>query len=287
MRNGKMKVTRRSIIFGFLFVFSTAFAGIYRHDRDLKLYTSLASEKQFDCVGHIYNGKHSGASCILIGERTVLSAAHCFHDKHLRPDTVYFEFNGVKYAAKKITWHEQYSALNSNDYDIAFIELQQRVINAVPAKLCTTYNELHSDVTGVGYGYINKADKPDKEDEEPVWGKMAGENVIDSIGGPLVDGKASVLVADFDAPKGCKYYGQCNKMGSSLPKELEYDTNGGDSGGGLFRKGKEGWELVGIVSGGGIDGEQFLKTWYYGQVSVWTRVSAFQKWINKSLGQIK
>jgi secreted trypsin-like serine protease len=103
--------------------------------------------------------------------------------------------------------------------------------------------------------------------------------VVDTIGGYVVNGYGALLYCDFDCPPGCKYYGKCNKMGSSIPRDLEYIVNGGDSGGGLFKEGKQGWELIGILSGGGVNQDQFDKTFYYGQIMNWTRVSVFINWI--------
>jgi len=68
-------------------------------------------------------------------------------------------------------------------------------------------------------------------------------------------------------------------MGSSTPRNLEYMVNGGDSGGGLFMNNYNGWELVGICSGGGMELQQFQKTGYYGHILQWTRVSVYKDWI--------
>ena len=46
----------------------------------------------------------------------------------------------------------------------------------------------------------------------------------------------------------------------------------------LKKNGNE-WELIGICAEGGIDLAQFMKTYYYGQVMGWTRVSLFADWI--------
>jgi hypothetical protein len=70
-------------------------------------------------------------------------------------------------------------------------------------------------------------------------------------------------------------------MGSSVPRPLEYISTGGDSGGGLFRKKGNDWELIGICGGAGIDLAQFMETYYYGQIMEWTRVAAFTKWMDE------
>src|SRR5690606_14756158 len=54
--------------------------GIFRHDVSIQKYTELANQAQFDCVGVARDNRNSKVigSCVLIGERFVLSAAHCF-----------------------------------------------------------------------------------------------------------------------------------------------------------------------------------------------------------------
>jgi len=72
-------------------------------------------------------------------------------------------------------------------------------------------------------------------------------------------------------------------MGSAKPLPLEYTVAGGDSGGGLFRKNKGKWELIGICSGSEINIDKLMKVGYYGQSMNWVRVSVFEKWIRDSM----
>ncbi len=259
-------------------VFFSLKAGVYRHDRTVAQYAQLAAQQQFDCVGQIYKAGLPGPSCILIDATHVLSAAHCFLKPTSRPDTFSFEFKNIRYKAKKIYANDKYD-YGSWQNDIAIIELEKKVTDVTPATVNTRATELHSDAVMVGFGFMLMADKPTTSDDELVQGKLAGENVIDSIGGPTIEGMASILFLDFDCPTGIRYHGSCNKLGSSIPKNLECYCTGGDSGGGLFRKNGNNWELVGIISGGGVEVEQFLKTYYYGQVMKCTRVAAYKNWI--------
>ncbi|MBK8644872.1 MAG: hypothetical protein IPN15_22450 [Saprospiraceae bacterium] len=89
---------------------------------------------------------------------------------------------------------------------------------------------------------------------------MPGENVIDSIGGQIYLDRESLLICDFDHPT----RNDCNKIGSPVPRPLEYICSGGDSGGGLFRNKNNAWELIGICSGSGVDINQLMKSGYYG-----------------------
>jgi secreted trypsin-like serine protease len=68
-------------------------------------------------------------------------------------------------------------------------------------------------------------------------------------------------------------------MGSATPLPLEFIVGAGDSGGGLFKKTKTGWKLIGITSGSGTEVERLMKTGYYGHIMRWTRVSVFEPWI--------
>ena len=282
-----------------LTTFLIFFSGIIRHDVDEKKYLELAAKKQFDCVGRIYNDTTAIGSCVLISDRFVLSAAHIFIDSDKRPDTHYFNgytvisfveynhrvtdvanlkliFKGQKVKVKNLWLHPHYlDSLPKGYCDIALLELEQPIKNIKPAILNTLMDELNSDVVGVGFGASGPADRPDLVG---IYNKkIAGENVVDSLGGQEYMGFKTLLICDFDHPT----KKDCNKIGSSLPRPLEYITSGGDSGGGLFRKKNKKWELIGICSGVKNDIEQLMKTGYYCQIMEWTRVSVFKKWIDE------
>ncbi len=297
MKHNSLKVITLSTL-----AFLTLFSGIIRHDVDEKEYLKLAAEKQFDCVGQVFKDTSAGGSCVLISDRFVLSAAHVFIESDSRPDTMevngqtlisynaYNEratdadkitmvFNGQKVKAKRIIMHPQYlDSLTKGSCDIAIIELEHPLTAISPAKLNNAFDELKSTVVGVGYGASGPANRPDLVDV--LNKKIAGENVIDSIGGYECNGLKTLLFADFDHPTDTSC---CNRMGSPIPKPLEFMTAGGDSGGGLFRYNKNEWELIGITSGGGIELEQFMKSFYYGQIDSWTRVSALHEWIIENI----
>ena len=280
-----------------LLVFLTFVSGIIRHDVPEKKYLKLGKQKQFDCVGEM------GASCVLISERYALSAAHCFIDYDTRPDTLdtllngkkaqlilyvpsnprvtdfskrYAIFNGRKVKVKRGVIHPRYlDSLTRGSCDIALIEMEQPVTFVKPAKMSATFDELHSNVTGVGYGASGRADKPESVKLEHK--KIAGESVVDSLGGPEFENHETLLFCWFVSPN--------NKTGRHAPRPLEYICTGGDSGGGLFRQKGNGWELIGICGGGGggVDLQQLQKTGYYGQKMSWTRVSPFIGWITEEM----
>jgi secreted trypsin-like serine protease len=284
-----------------LLTFSTSVAGIIRHDVPEKKYLELGKQKQFACVGQISGG--SGGSCVLVSERYVLSAAHCFIDTDKRADTldtvidgkkaqmvlyvpgnprvtdfskVYATFNGRRFRAKRGTIHPAYlDSLTKGSCDIALLELEQPVTSIGPAKMSSTFDELHSDVTGVGYGASGRADKPESVKLEHK--KIAGQSVVDSLGGPEFGNHATLLFCRFVSPD--------NKTGPHVSRPLEYICGGGDSGGGLFRQVGDDWELIGICGGGGggIDLQVLMTTGYYGQKMSWTRLAPLMGWIAEQM----
>lgn len=276
-------------------------AGIYRHDVSEEEYLKFAKEQQFEPVGQfIYKDEIQG-SCVLIGNRCVLTAAHVMIESDYINDTVvtkesttiYYnpvnnremdakflkvKFGELTFNAKKITMHSTYMDEKSNEhFDIALIELEKPVMLIKPAKLNKKFDEAGSDVAGCGFGASGPADKPELVNFYDK--KIAGQNVIDTVWGDKYNGKASLLVMDFDHPVRT----DCNRYGSNIPKDLEYNTTGGDSGGGLFRKSNGYWELIGISSGSGTEMERLEKMGYYGHLGEWIRVSAFYDWIIENM----
>jgi secreted trypsin-like serine protease len=281
-------------------VFLTFVCGIIRHDVPEKKYLRLGKQKQFDCAGDIENR----GSCVLVSERYVLSAAHCFIDAETKPDTLdtvidgkrvslvayvpgsasvtdfsklTATFNGRKVKVKRgIVYPGYLDSLTRGIGDIALLELEQAVTSIEPARMNCTFDELHSNVTGVGYGASGRADKPESVKLEHK--KIAGQSVVDSLGGPEIEGQRTLLFCEFVSPQ--------DKTGIHVARPLEYICSGGDSGGGLFRQKGNDWELVGICGGGGggVDIQLLLKTRsYYGQTMSWTRVSPFIGWITEQM----
>ncbi len=275
-------------------------SGIIRHDVHEEKYTKLASEKQFDGVGQVFIDTTMAGSSVLIHEKYVLSAAHVFIESDVRQDTIIYQgqtvvtyqpFNhrlvdyskvtiqiqGEKLRIKKILLHPNYlDSMSQGSCDLAILELAMPYKKVKPAILNRNTDELNSSVAGVGFGVSGIADKPETVIQSNK--KIAGQNVIDSIGGYTYLGKPTLLFADFDHPT----REDCNKLGSPTPKPLEYISGGGDSGGGLFRQKAKQWELTGICSGSATDINQLFATGYYGQIMMWTRVSVFKDWISEN-----
>lgn len=280
--------------------------GIGRHDVNHQEYLDLAQEPQFDCVGRvIIDGEFSG-SCVLIDQLHVLSVAHVFVDSEFKLDTieigdgqtavvnqpirswviepsqVQVEFKGDTFKVANFAIAPKFLEDVENQFDIALIRLDEPCSEVVPATLNTESDELNEIVTGVGYGVSGIASSP--QDVEPRGEKIAGQNVIDSIGGTLYNGKPTILYADFDHPS----HPELNLMGSATPLMLEYTSGGGDSGGGLFRFSEDGdkWELVGLTEGTGINIQVFIEHGYYGQSASWIRTSVMRPMMQEMYDQL-
>lgn len=196
-------------------IFLLFFSGIIRHDVNEKEYMKLAGEKQFDVVGQVYIDTTSTGSCVLIHEKFVLSAAHVFIVSDYREDSIiqdgqkiisYQPYNnhvvdvskvsikikGQKRAVKKIILHPNYlDSTSEGTCDLVIIELESSFKGVKPVLLNKNFDEMSFNVVGVGFGVSGIADKP--QSVFPSEKKIAGQNIIDSIGGFEYSGKQSLL----------------------------------------------------------------------------------------------
>lgn len=279
--NMKIRIVFLTAIY-FLF-----FCGIYRHDVEKEEYLALAHQPAFDCVGRVLLNGHPQGSCVLIGERYVLSAAHVFKSIIKNGNTTYDEnssnaftvfFGENEYRLKKLVIHPAYDIAKTKHGDIALLELTREVTDAIPAFLNSDTTELRSIITCVGYGPA----RPAKELEHTFYyGRIAGQNIVDSVGGETINGLKSLLAFDFDNPESDKM----NRTGSSTACTLEYIPGGGDSGGGVFIEYNGKWKLAGIVSRG--VGSAGLDEGWYGSICFATRLAAFKKWIEANIANPK
>lgn len=290
----KLQIVRNSFILLVVCLITTS--GIYRDDTSKDEYRKLALEPQFEGVGKVVKNDTLIGSCVLLNSKYVLSVGHSFVENDFRWDTAYlgemkvlanlpynyrladitrfyFVFGKDSIKGRKIILPDEFkNALNKSLCDIAIIELESEAHVRPQYVLNDKGDELSSIVTLVGYGSSGKATQTKLEKSGL---KLAGKNTIDSIGGFQLNGKATILYCDMDSPNDVS----CNKMGSPVPVALEYFISGGDSGGPVFRQANGVLELIGLCKSSSIDGKQFAKTGYYGQVMKLTRLSPFKKWI--------
>lgn len=282
-----------------LSAFLLLFAGVMRDDVNEAVYTQLAAQKQFNCVGRVLNNDKAVGSCVLIGKRYVLSAAHVFMSYITRSDTVvlsgqkvaanvpigakpmditacHFEFGGKIYQGKSIKIYTNYH-WQKQSFDLALIELNTDVAEVTPAVVNMLNNEAGAEVTGVGFGASGYAGKP--QTVVQIGKKIAGQNTVDSLGGLKLNGLSTTLICDFDSPE----RPELNRIGSAMPRKLEYISAGGDSGGGMFRQRKGKWELIGICHGQEAGMATLMKNGYYGLLMEFTRVSVFSNWIKQNM----
>lgn len=271
--------------------------GVIRDDVNINKYTTLANQSRFDCVGEIIRDNEVVGSCVLIGEKYVVSTAHVFIEHDFKSDTMQisgqtiiaivpyndhvgniynytFRFKGKKYDAEKMLIHPLYlDSVPNRSCDLVLITLKSQAKGITLPLLCNTFDELHSTYIGVGFGKPAFATKNQIIPNKSL--KIAGENVVDSITGFEIDGNKSVLMSDFD----CPWTNNCNSMGDSIPKNLEYLCSGGDSGGGIFRTSNKQLVLIGLTSLTNFDIQLQAKSGYYGQTMGFLRISTFNKWI--------
>ncbi|MFC2107447.1 trypsin-like serine protease [Bacteroidota bacterium] len=283
--------------FFFFMVFMLMSMG-YRHDRDPDLYYELGREARFDCVVKISNVEieDERGSGVLINERFVLTAAHVllieetkdttFVDGMLRYETYVVkghhldsnllnyvvQVKGKDFKVKDVVIHPDYN-FRKGRCDIALIELLEPVDGIEFPVLNFNVDELGKVGYLVGFGVVCPGDnyrKITSSDE-----KMAGMNIIDSIGGYKREGVWAELFCDFDHPSKSKY----NVLGDAGALELEGIGLAGDSGGGLFIDTDEGLVLAGLLIGEGNTGDK-IQNKVYGTVNKFSRIMAYLKWVN-------
>lgn len=284
-----------------LALFPVLVSGIIRHDVDKERYTELANRVEFQSVGEIWINTYFSGSAVLISDKYVLTAAHNVIESDTRIDTInnngqifyanvpinhrvvksdslFVKLGTNRFSVAEVIVHPKYLAdIDRGEYDLVLLRLKESVKEIKPANLSFSPNEINSDVTGVGFGASGVADK---ENIKMEMEKLAGQNVVDSIGGSLENGLKIYLYSDFDSPNDPA----TNKFGSHKPRDLEYLSAAGDSGGGLFRENdKNEMELIAINKGTEFDHRQFQKTIHYGQIMRWTRLAPFQDWITKTV----
>lgn len=262
----------------------------------------LGASPAYDCVGQVFGAVQMGSGVILfrasgtlIAPNWMLTGAHVlwpapsYWDPEVPFGLAYMEYH----VGDQVFCPTRYIPYPDFDWDprsghdiglVGFSENIAELAGVEPAERYRGRKELGEVATFVGYGRVGTGQTGDLVADLK---KRAGRNVIDAWWSTAAEAPvegfsatARLLLSDFDNPDDPS----ASSMGESSPVELELLTSRGDSGGGVFIKGKKGEELLAgiqsIVYDPDEDDNLFAN---YGDVAGFTRVSAYQGWINKVL----
>lgn len=252
--------------------------GVFRHDVPVEKYLELAKQTQFGCVGQLKKVDGGGAgSAVMIASNWAVTSAHIFDASMGKGMTL--EINGQTFQILEAILHPDFQKVKTAQYtDLALVKLLGNYKGEI-ARIYNKGKEIKSIATMVGYGRSRGAFEPSAK----LLGKMAGQNVIDAIGGK--DLPDNFLSVDFDSPA----HVSLSSLGDAKPLPLEYIIDGGDSGGGLFVEHDGKWFLAGINTRTVHDQNRltsnFEKYGFYGSVSHFTRITSYQEWIKVSTGK--
>ncbi len=243
--------------------------GAMRHDQPETRYVDLAQGQDFAAVGLVSAGRIGAGSAVLIAPAWAVTAAHVVE--------------GISTSALTVSWGpETYlieTIVSHPSSDLALLRLSSHPAGTSPALLYRGTSELGQEAVVVGFGIAGNGLQTMgaifASPESEIGVKRAGRNRVDEI-----DFEGDLL-ADFDHPRDSLY----NMMGDALPLDLEYFPLPGDSGGGLYIKNGDRWELAGITISGKAprrdlkgDGNP-MNALAYGHIGKWARVSLFANWI--------
>ena len=267
---------KKTILLIVLILFSPGVEKLFnigiRHDRKEALYTAFA--EQFPEVCQVAGF----ASGVLIADDWVLTAAHVadFFD-FIAPDpssrSVMIE--GKTYNIDRVVVYPDHQKLtpellaapdkdkNFNLHDIALLHLREPVKGVEPAHIYRGTGETGSEFCIAGYGALfnepQSGIEPDRAASLPQGIKRAGMNVYDREGD-----KEWTLEATFNAP-------------GDGAMDLEAFPFAGDSGGPLFTRNGNEWQVSGICSFMESDSDMIGQ---YGSRFSAARVSKYALWID-------
>ena len=255
------------------------------------------SESEVAFVGKLATSSGAAASGVLIAPQYFVTAAHNVSDSNRNVQKPFsITFAGTPYTVSsnaQVKINPNYNGVSFAPGDIAVVKLDSPVTGVTPATRYSGTDEIGKQAVYRGFGVT----------KNPVDGGKLGYNIIDGTANQL--NPLNILTIDFDdkgqrikvtdATPLCLITDQDNNttegntlssIGSSAtPMPQEFVLTRGDSGGGLLIRINKGLRLVGI----GID----LATYSnnpgndieddYGRVSSYTRISAYNTWIDSNV----
>ena len=240
-------VLRWSILLVLCLCVAPLHAVVLRHDRADAEAVTLG--RRFAAAGRVV----PDGGCTLIRPAWAVTAAHVA--ARLRPGAM-VEFDGTPYTVRRVVAHPDATgpAGAPPEVDLALLEFTTAVTGVEPVALYKGREELGRPAFIVGYGDYGAAGSPFQRTDGR---RRAVANTIDDAGPKRV-------FLRFDAPP------------AGLP--LEGVGAPGDSGGPALIEADGRLALVG-VSSASMDG----KPGTYGVVDVYTRISSYVDWIEKTI----
>ena len=258
---------------------SPGMAGTIRSDRPDSLYTNLARLPQYQSVGRIewnQGGFSFGGSGVSITDDWVLTAGHVVggtDDAGGGISSMTFTVANRRYVADEWIAHPEWTSSGGSldlGVDLGLVRLTRSVL-VDPASVYEGSNVRGEVGTIVGYGATGNG--TDGVDESLPNAKRAGNNVLDSVRGDIIE-------IDFDNPT----RRSDSSFGSSSPLRLEYLPASGDSGGGLFIDTADGTQLTGITSYTAAT-DLFIDS-DYGDLAGFVQISSHLEWIESIVGDL-
>ena len=247
--------------------------GGWRHDRDRSLFREVGHRAEFSSVGLLRrNGSsESGGSGVLIRPSWVLTAAHVV-DGWSPAEDYSFVWDDEIVPVAEVILHPGHAIRPTDDrVDLALVRLARSVRGVSPAEILESGQELGARVAMIGHGFAQPGNTLGAN-QTPPGEKYGGFNIVDSV-------TATQLLADFDSPVAP----ELNALGDAQPDSLEYIPLGGDSGGGVFVRVGDEWQLAGINGWVRFSLDHVDRHGWYGLVIHLNRVAPQLAWIEATV----